>query len=519
MIPQLDVWAVAPMMPVALGVLVLPLFDVFLLRRGSLLGQPLSPARRSTYLAAVSLLFLSASLLVTMNAFSQPVRTFNPENPMVRMDGVALFLCAVVQIGAMLTVLGSSKYLEHVHSNWGEFYTLVLSSVTGMMFLAAASDLLMLFLALELMSIPVYALAGFHRASLRSNESAVKYFLIGSFASGLLLYGSALLYGATGSLALSEIATSFDPENALDLCGAGLVLTGLAFKISSVPFHQWAPDTYEGAPTPISGFMATTVKVAAFGVLVRVVAVALQPASDSIVPVLWVLSVLSMTVGNVMALIQRNTKRMLAYSSIAHAGYILIGVLVGGEAGTRAVLFYLLSYTFMTIGAFTVVAVLARDGREYDALDDLAGLGQTRPFLAVVMSVCMFSLLGMPATAGFVGKFLLFSAAVQQGIATGSSSLVWLVVIAVLNSALSLGYYLRVPAIMFFQPPREDVQSSAPGSFEAIVLVTCAAAILLLGLMPQDALPFLVSLLHMPDVNVLQLASDAAASLAGAASP
>jgi NADH-quinone oxidoreductase subunit N len=514
MIPVVDPWTVAPMMPVGLGVLLLPLLDVYLMRRGTVLGQPLSAARRSTYLAAASVLFLGTSLLLTLNAFSQPIRVFNPENPMVRMDGVALFLCATVLIGAMLTVLASSKYLEHVHSNWGEFYTLVLSSVIGMMFLSAASDLLMLFLSLELMSIPVYALAGFHRASLRSNESAVKYFLIGSFASGLLLYGSALLYGATGSLVLSEIATSFDPENALDLCGAGLVLVGLAFKISSVPFHQWAPDTYEGAPTPVSGFMATTVKVAAFGVLVRVVSVALQPASDALGPALWMLAVLTMTVGNVMALIQRNTKRMLAYSSIAHAGYVLIGVLVGGEAGTRAVLFYLLSYTFMTIGAFTVVAVLARDGREYDAIEDLAGLAQTRPFLAVVMSICMFSLLGMPATAGFIGKFLLFSSAVQQGLETGNSSLVWLVVIAVLNSALSLAYYLRIPALMFFHAPREDVQSSAPGSFERIVLFTCAAAILLLGLMPQDALPLLVSVLHMPDVNVLQLASDAAASLA-----
>jgi len=512
--PDIDFAAVAPMMPVGLAVLLLPLLDVLLIRRGSLLGQPLSAARRGTYLAAASVVFLAASLLLTLDAFSRPVRVFNPENPMVRMDGVALFLCAIVQIGAILTVLGSAKYLEHVQSNWGEFYTLVLSSVTGMMFLAAASDLLMLFLSLELMSIPVYALAGFHRASLRSNESALKYFLIGSFASGLLLYGSALLYGATGSLALSEIATSFDPESALDLCGAGLLLVGLGFKISSVPFHQWAPDAYEGAPTPISGFMATTVKVAAFGALLRVVAVALSPASDAVVPLLWVLAVLTMTVGNVMALIQRNTKRMLAYSSIAHAGYLLIGVLVGGEAGTRAVLFYLLSYTFMTIGAFTVVAVLARNGREYDNLEDLSGLVQTRPYLAVVMSVCMFSLLGMPATAGFVGKFLLFSSAVQQGLANGNPALIWLVVIAVLNSALSLAYYLRVPALMFFHPPRQDVESSAPGSFERIVLFLCAAGVLLLGVMPQDALPMIVSVLHMPDVNVLQLASDAASSLA-----
>jgi len=514
MIPQIDVVAVAPMIPVALGVLCLPLLEVALLRTPVLLGQRVSAARRGTYLATASVLFLAVSLLLTLNAFSQPPRVFNPENAMVRMDGVALFLMAIVLIGAMLTVLASSKYLEHIHSNWGEFYTLVLASVTGMMFLVAASDLIMLFLSLELMSIPVYALAGFRRASLRSNESAVKYFLIGSFASGILLYGSSLLYGATGSLELEEIATSFDPENALDLVGAGFVLIGLAFKISSVPFHQWAPDTYEGAPTTISGFMATAVKVAAFGALLRVVSVAFAPVSESVYGVLWVLAALSMTVGNVMALIQRNIKRMLAYSSISHAGYLLIGVIAGGADGTQAVLVYLLTYTFMTVGAFTVISVLTRDGEEHDRVDDFSGLSQTRPALAAVMTICMFSLLGMPGTAGFIGKFLVFSAAVQNGLATGSSSLVWLVVIAVLNSAISLGYYLRIPATMYFYPARETPQPGNATFFEGLVLGTCAAAVLLLGLLPQDALPGVSSLLQMADVNVLQLASDAAASFA-----
>jgi len=514
MIPQIDVAAVAPMIPVALGVLCLPLLEIALLRTPVLLGQRVSAARRGTYLATASVLFLAVSLLLTLNAFSQPPRVFNPENPMVRMDGVALFLMSIVLIGAMLSVLASSKYLEHIHSNWGEFYTLVLSSVTGMMFLVAASDLIMLFLSLELMSIPAYALAGFRRASLRSNEAAVKYFLIGSFASGILLYGSSLLYGATGSLELEEIATSFDPENALDLVGAGLVLIGLAFKISSVPFHQWAPDTYEGAPTTISGFMATAVKVAAFGALLRVVTVAFAPVSESVYGVLWVLAALSMTVGNVMALIQRNLKRMLAYSSISHAGYLLIGVIAGGADGTQAVLVYLLTYTFMSVGAFTVISVLTRDGEEHDRVDDFAGLSQTRPGLAAVMSICMFSLLGMPGTAGFIGKFLVFSAAVQNGLATGGSSLVWLVVIAVLNTAISLGYYLRIPATMYFYPPRESGQPGKATFFEGLVLGTCAAAVLLLGLLPQDALPGVASLLQMPDVNVLQLASDAAASFA-----
>ncbi len=513
MIPELDLAAVAPMIPVALGVLCLPLLDVALRGTPVLLGQRVSAARRGTYLATASVFFLAVSLLFTLNAFSEPPRVFNPDFEMVRMDGLALFLMSIVLIGAMLTVLASTKYLEHIHSNWGEFYVLVLSSVTGMMFLVAASDLIMLFLALELMSIPVYALAGFRRTSLRSNESAVKYFLIGSFASGILLYGSALLYGATGSLVLSEIATSFDPENAIDLVGAGLVLIGLGFKISSVPFHQWAPDTYEGAPTTVSAFMATAVKVAAFGALLRVVYSGLAPVSESVYGILWVLSALSMTVGNVMALIQRNTKRMLAYSSIAHAGYLLIGVIAGGEHGMQAVLVYLLAYTFMTVGAFTVVSVLTRDGEELDRIDDLSGLAQTRPALAIVMSICMFSLLGMPGTAGFIGKFLIFSAAVQNGLATGSSSLVWLVVIAVLNSAISLGYYLRIPATMYFYPPRDDAQPPGKATFfEGLALASCAAAVILIGLLPQNALPGVASLLQMADVNLLQLASDAAAS-------
>jgi NADH-quinone oxidoreductase subunit N len=514
MIPVIDIGAVAPMIPVALGVLCLPMFEVVLLRTPTLLGQNVSAARRGTYLATAAFLFLAASLLLTLNAFSEPIRVFNAENPMVRMDGVSLFLMAIVLIGAMLTVLSSAKYLEHIDSNWGEFYVLVLSSVTGMMFLAASSDLIMLFLSLELMSIPVYALAGFRRSSLRSNEAAVKYFLIGSFASGLLLYGSSLLYGATGSLVLSEIATSFDPEDALDLVGAGLVLIGLGFKISSVPFHQWAPDTYEGAPTTISGFMATAVKVAAFGALLRVVSVAFAPASEAIYGVLWVLALLSMTVGNVMALIQRNTKRMLAYSSIAHAGYLLIGVIAGGEAGTQAVLVYLLTYTFMTVGAFTVVAVLARDGEEHDRIDDLSGLAHTRPALAAVMAICMFSLLGMPGTAGFIGKFLIFSAAVETGLETGNTSLIWLVVIAVLNSAVSLAYYLRIPAMMYFYPAPENAKHGHATFFEGVVLASCAAAVILLGLLPQDALPGVTTILQMADVNVLELASEAAASLA-----
>lgn len=491
MIPTIDVGSIVPMIVVATGVLLLPLAEVLLARRRTLLGAEVSRERRSTYLAAASAATLLIALILTSNAMTGPVRAFNLDHSMIQMDRMAHFLNAVVLIAGILTVLVSSRYLADVRANFGEFYALVLSSIVGMMFLAAATNLLLLFLALELMSIPLYALAGFRRDVLRSNESALKYLVMGSFASAILLYGIALLYGATGSIALEGIGQRLDPESPLAMLGAGLVLIGLAFKVSAVPFHQWAPDTYEGAPTSVTGFMATAVKVAAFGALARVVDVALLPASDLLYSVLWVLAALTMTVGNVMAIIQQNAKRMLAYSSIAHAGYILVGVLVGGTSGTQAVLFYLLAYTFMTIGAFSVVSVLARGGDEYDRIEDLAGLAHTRPFLATVMAICMFSLLGIPATAGFMGKFGLVSAAVKTGTEAGDTGLIVLAILTVLNSAVSLVYYLRVPAVMFMGAPKAGAEADAPGTFEGVVLAACAAAILLLGLFPQDVLVLL----------------------------
>lgn len=507
--PQLQVSVIAPMIVVFAGVLLLPMAEVLLARRKTMLGTSLTRELRGKYLAAGSGVLLVVALILTLNAEVGAELAFNASNPLIVLDGITRFLIAVVLIGATLTVFVSGKFLADLRTSYGEYYALVLSSVVGMMFLVAATDLMMLFLSLELMSIPIYALAGIRRSSLRSNEAALKYFLIGSFASAILLYGSALLYGATGSLSIYVIGANFDPENPLSLLGAGMVLIGLAFKIASVPFHQWAPDTYEGAPTTVSGLMATTVKVAAFGALVRVVSVALQPAADSIYGILWILAVLSMTVGNVMAIVQGNAKRMLAYSSIAHAGYLLVGVLVGGTSGHAAVLFYLLVYTFMTIGAFTVIAILARNGEEYDRIDDLAGLIQTRPFPAVVMAICMFSLAGIPFTAGFMGKFQLFLAAIERGIATADTWLYAIAIIGVLNSAVSLAYYLRVPVVMFMQPPPKDAADKQRLSFfEYSVLGICAAAILLLGVVPQNV--FVIAL----DVDVLAFARDAAASFA-----
>jgi NADH-quinone oxidoreductase subunit N len=349
---------------------------------------------------------------------------------------------------------------------------------------------MMLFLALELTSIPLYVLAGFRRSSLRSNEAALKYFLIGSFASGILLYGAALLYGVTGSISLAEVAVRFDPENPVAVLGAGLLLVGLAFKIAAVPFHQWAPDVYEGAPTTVTAFMATAVKVAGFGVLLRVLVTALYPTSELLYGALWVLAVLTMTVGNIMAIVQSNAKRMLAYSSVAHAGYALVGVTVATQSGYSAVLFYLLAYTFMTVAAFTVIAALAHGGQERERISDLAGLGVRRPFVAAVMAIAMFSLAGIPGTAGFMGKFYVFRAAVEQG-----------------NSALSLVYYLRIPMVMYMQEPSGGETHDTPGSFEALVLVACAMAILAFGIWPENLD------LILGRVDLLRWATVASASL------
>ncbi|MFQ5698608.1 MAG: NADH-quinone oxidoreductase subunit N [Myxococcota bacterium] len=506
MTPTLDIGALAPMLPVALAALLLPLAEVLLSRRRTFLSGRIDETWIGNALAVGCIGALVVSLSFTAGGFADPIRVFNPDHPMIAMDRLSLFLDAVILIGALITVLVSSRYLDDMSINHGEYYALLMSSVLGMMFLVASTDLIMLFVSLELMSIPIYVLAGFRRRALRSNEAALKYLLIGSFASGILLYGSALLYGATGSFEIHAIAAAFDPESPLALVGAGMVLIGIAFKISAVPFHQWAPDVYEGSPTSVSGFMATAVKVAAFGVLLRVAGVALEPGRDVFYAVLWTLAILSMTVGNLMALIQRNTKRMLAYSSVAHAGYLLVGVVAGTLAGYSAVLFYLFAYTFMTLGAFGVIAVLAHKGEERERIADLTGLAQSRPFLAAVMALCMFSLAGIPGTAGFMGKWYLFWSAVERGSATSDSTLLWLAIIGVLNSALSLGYYLRIPVVMYMRDPTSEKAPLPPGFLPAVALLGCSIAVVLVGLWPE-------SNLIVGKVNLLEWATLAGATL------
>jgi NADH-quinone oxidoreductase subunit N len=331
------------------------------------------------------------------------------------------------------------------------------------------------------MSLSLYVLAGFFRARIESGEASMKYFLLGAFASGFFIYGVALIYGATGSTNLERIGaavTAGAGRDPLLVIGFGLLLVGFGFKISSVPFHMWASDVYEGAPTPVTAFIATGSKAAAFAALLRVLlsAVRAGPPVDWTMLV-WVLAVLSMTLGNVVAIAQQNLKRMLAYSSIAHAGYILVGAIANNETGHTGIIFYLLSYIFMNVGAFGIVALLAKSEKEYVAISDYRGLAYHRPVAAIAMAIFMFSLSGIPPTAGFLAKFYVFNGAVQAGY-------IWLVILGVINSMISLYYYLGIVVVMFMQEPEGEKPAIAPMPAVGLALAIAVFGTLNLGLFP-----------------------------------
>jgi NADH-quinone oxidoreductase subunit N len=334
------------------------------------------------------------------------------------------------------------------------------------------------------MSIAVYALVGFLRRDARSSEAALKYFLLGAFSTGFLLYGIALVYGATGTIRLGPVGAVLATgmaSNPILLLGLGMLLIGFGFKVAAVPFHMWTPDAYEGAPTPVTAFMAVGVKVAAFAAFLRIFLVHLGPISAQWSDVLWVLAVLTMTVGNLIALVQNNIKRMLAYSAIAHAGYVILGMAAASshQAG-GAILYYLLGYSFTTLGAFAVVIALERHGEARDQISDFRGLARTHPGLAAAMALFMLSLAGVPPLAGFVGKFYLFSAALNAG-------LVWLVIIAALNSAVSVYYYTRVIVEMYAREGNEvDVQRISARPALLLSIAAGLAGTILIGLFPQS---------------------------------
>jgi NADH-quinone oxidoreductase subunit N len=483
--PTVDLSVLAPVGFAAIGAMVVLVGEVMLSRAQTFLGRPVSEPYVGTVLSFTAMIFLALSLYVAVAAFaSGSSDVFLAANPMYQLDRFSSFMTAVLALAALLTCALSITYLAELRINHGEYYALVLLSVSGMMLLVASVDLLALFLGFEIMSIPIYVLAGFDRRKLRSNESAIKYFVIGSFASAVLLYGMALLYGVAGSTSFDAIRGAFDPSNTVAMIGLGLVVVGFAFKIASVPFHQWAPDVYEGAPSAVTAFMSVAVKTAAFAALARFLASAVGQQADSLTSVFWVLAALSMVVGNVMAVIQENVKRMLAYSSIAHAGYLLLGIVAGGQEGYSAIVFYLVVYTFMNLGAFGVVVALAHHGHDCERIDAFAGLAHNRPGLAALMTLFLLSLAGIPGTAGFMAKFNIVFAAVHADI-------IWLPVILVLTSVVSVFYYLRIPVLMYMHEPAEEAPRMEIASGEALVLCFCAAAVLFLGIFPNEgSLPF-----------------------------
>ncbi|MBI1966436.1 MAG: NADH-quinone oxidoreductase subunit N [Gemmatimonadetes bacterium] len=387
---------------------------------------------------------------------------------------------------AGLTVLVSFEYLERERLLAPEYYVLLLFAVIGMMLMGGAEDLMVLFLGLELMSIAVYVLAGFDRRNPRAAEAALKYFLIGAFASGFLLYGIALIYGATGTTNLSLVGVQVDSlrlgSDPMLLIGLGLLLVGFAFKVAAVPFHMWAPDVYDGAPTPVTAFMATGVKAAAFAALFRVLTEAF-PQAGAWREIVAGLAILTMVAGNLVALAQRSLKRMLAYSSIAHAGYLLVAVATGTSAGTAAFLVYLVAYTLMTLGAFALLAAKGRGGESDVLIDDLAGLASRRPWLAFALAVCMLSLLGFPGTAGFIAKWYILLAAAGVG--------EWLLAaILVLTSVVSAGYYLPVIMVMYMKPePFEQAHTGVKlGRLAGVAVAAAVAGILYFGVRPNGLL-------------------------------
>ncbi len=429
-----------------------------------------------------------AALAHPLSAIGSPV-----SSPVV-FDQYAAFLHVVILLATAASLFLSAPFLRRTREFHAEFPALLLFAASGMSLFVSTTDLLMLFLALELLSLPIYVLAGYQRGLPRSNESALKYFVLGAFSSALFLYGIALVYGATGRVDIAHL-TPLPVTGHLLPAGLLLLLSGFLFKIAAAPFHMWAPDVYEGAPTPVTGFMATAVKVAGFGALLRFVwGVCSIGSGPSLAGALSIVAILTMTIGNLGALTQPNIKRMLAFSSVAHAGYILVGVAAvaasGGRGDAAPILYYLLVYTVTSLAAFGVVIALGEDpqhpGRERTRVDAYAGAARRHPALALVLALAMLSLAGVPPTAGFFGKYFLFREAVAQGL-TGLA--VW----GVLNSALSLAYYLGLIVVMYMRPEEAPIPAARGIAFR-VVLALLAIAIVWGGVAPSGPIP------GMPDL-------------------
>lgn len=439
--------------------------------------------QNKVWVAWLSLIGIALALIQTVGLWDVNGATFTPigGTPMVVVDNYSLFINIIVLLTAFLTVLLSVDYLRKANIERAEYYYLMLLSISGMMLMGMANDLILVFLALELLSIPLYVLSGFARPRLDSEESAMKYFLLGAFASGFLVFGIALIYGATGTTSLPQVLELAGAGGALALAGAVMILVGLAFKIAAVPFHMWTPDVYEGAPTSVTAFMSVGAKVAGFAALIRIFIYALPQLNEAWVPAVAAIAALTLIVGNVIAIAQRNIKRMLGYSSIAHAGFILMGVAaaISSDRGLSAALFYMLAYLFTNLGAFAVVVSVERQEGQGVMLDDYKGLSNRSPLMAMALAFFMLSLTGVPPTGGFTAKFAVFGSVVEAGMA-------WLAVIGVITSVVSGYFYLRV-VYYSFMFEGEDQTVLKPATGVAIAVAVAVVVTFILGIFPNIA--------------------------------
>ena len=448
--------------------------------------EPLLGENKRNAFSALTLLGFIAALVAAIAANDHPGLSFSN---MLIVDGFATFFRVLVIAVGILTVLSSSQYLRREHAASAEYYALLLFSVTGQCVMATANELIMIFIGLEISSIATYVLAGYLRDDKRNNEAALKYFLLGSFATAFLLYGIAWIYGSAGSTNLSEIRNFLvtgGGNRSLTLAGtaAALMFVGFAFKVSAAPFQIWAPDVYQGAPAPVTLFMSAGPKAAAFAVFLRVFMTAFGPITNRWEPFVWSSALLTMVIGNFAALTQTNIKRLLAYSSIAHAGYVMVALAAHSQIGVAAAMFYLAAYALMNIGAFAIITHVSRKGEKYVNVDDLAGLAWKQPVTAALFTIFLLSLIGVPLTGGFFGKFYIFKAALD-------AKLVWLAVLGLLNSAVAAYYYLRIIVVMYMQEPGESTLTLEPLSPGIrTTLWATALGTLILGIYPTWLLNF-----------------------------
>ena len=466
--PEIDLISLAPVLVLSVFTMLLLLMDLFI-------------GKNKSGLVFIS---LTGLLLTAVSSFAKtdwPVRSFGGSYVV---DHLSVFFTMVFCISSALAILISIEYNRREKIRVGEYYSLILFCTVGMIILASSTDLIMIFLGIEIVSLCLYVLAGIRRGDVRSSEAALKYFLLGAFATGFLLYGMALLYGTTGTTKLAGIAEAIGSgqmsSQPLVLMGMVLLVLGFGFKVAAVPFHMWTPDVYQGAPTPVTAFMAVGPKAAAFAAFFRVFTEAMPELASSWDMILSIIAVITMFVGNLGAIVQTNIKRLLAYSSISHAGYLLIAIIARNSLGGSALVFYMLVYAFMIFGAFGIVILIGREGKENLELEDYSGLGFQSPLLALSMSIFLLSLGGLPPLAGFIAKFYIFQAALNEGY-------VILVVLAVLNSAISFYDYLRIIVYMYMKEPQGEFQITLT-PITLLVVVISVLVTVELGLFPGPVL-------------------------------